>query len=290
MILHHLTSDNSFSRINPAVGLSYTPTKDLTVYGAYNEGMRAPTSMELGCANPDVPCKLPNAMAGDPPLDEVISKTFEVGARGNLNSAVNWSAAVYRTENHDDIHFISTNATNNMGYFDNVGKTRRMGLDAGLSGEFGKFSWSTGYSFVRATYESNIELTNVVNSNSDGSSIQVKKGDRLANLPEQALKVRLQYEVLPNWSVGSNIVAFSDVYVRGNENNSHQANDGDADHVQDSGKIGGYTVVNLDTRYKFGKSGWQVFAKAINIFDKEYSSGGLLGENWFQKRRIFWRG
>src|SRR5690606_25415388 len=77
-----------------------------------------------------------------------------------------------------------------------------------------------------------------------------------------------------------NIALFSDVYVRGNENNKHRANDGDDDHYQGSGKLGGYTVVNLDTRYKFANSGWQVFAKAVNIFDKEYSSGGMLGESF----------
>ncbi|HNU66037.1 MAG TPA: TonB-dependent receptor, partial [Methylotenera sp.] len=277
-----LSGNHSFSRFNPAIGLSFTPTRDLSVYGSYNEGMRAPTSMELGCANPNVPCKLPNAMAGDPPLDEVVSKTFELGARGNLTSDVKWSAAVYRTENHDDIHFISTNATNGMGYFDNVGKTRRMGLDAGLSGAFGSFSWNAGYSYLKATYESDLELTNSLNSTSDGNAIQVNKGDRLANLPEHSLKLRLQLQATPNWSIGTNINTFSDVYIRGNENNKHRANDGDADHVQDSGKIGGYTVVNLDTRYKFGDSGWQVFAKAINIFDKEYATGGMLGENWIE--------
>ncbi|HOY86283.1 MAG TPA: TonB-dependent receptor [Methylotenera sp.] len=277
-----LSGNHSFSRLNPAIGLSFTPTKDLSVYGSYNEGMRAPTSMELGCANPNVPCKLPNAMAGDPPLDEVVSKTFELGARGNLTSDVKWSAAVYHTDNHDDIHFISTNATNGMGYFDNVGKTRRMGLDAGLSGAFGSFSWNAGYSYLKATYESDLELTNSLNSTSDGNAIQVNKGDRLANLPEHSLKLRLQLQATPNWSIGTNINTFSDVYIRGNENNKHRANDGDADHVQDSGKIGGYTVVNLDTRYKFGDSGWQVFAKAINIFDKEYATGGMLGENWIE--------
>lgn len=277
-----LSGNHSFSRFNPAIGLSFTPTKDLSVYGSYNEGMRAPTSMELGCANPNVPCKLPNAMAGDPPLDEVVSKTFELGARGNLTTDVKWSAAVYRTENHDDIQFISTNATNGMGYFDNVGKTRRMGLDAGLSGAIGSFSWNAGYSYLKATYESDLELTNALNSTTDGNAIQVKKGDRLANLPEHSFKLRLQLDVTPSWSVGTNINTFSDVYVRGNENNKHRANDGDADHVQDSGKIGGYTVVNLDTRYKFGDSGWQVFAKAINIFDKEYASGGQFGENWIE--------
>lgn len=279
-----LSGNHSFHRFNPAVGLSFTPTKDLSVYGAYNEGMRAPTSMELGCANPAVPCKLPNAMAGDPPLKAVVSKTYEVGARGNLLSNMKWSAAVYRTVNHDDIHFIATSDVNNMGYFDNVGKTRRMGLDLGLNGAVEKFSWNLGYSYIRATYESDLQLANSLNSNSVNNGvndvINVNKGDRLANLPDHALKVRLQYEVTPNWTVGTNINTFSDVYVRGNENNAHRANDGDANHVQDSGRIGGYTVVNLDTRYKFGNSGWQVFAKAINIFDKEYASGGQFGENW----------
>jgi len=277
-----LSGNHSFNRFNPAVGLTYNPTKALTLYGAYNEGMRAPTSMELGCANPDVPCKLPNAMAGDPPLKKVVSKTIEFGGRGNLTSDIKWSAAVYRTENHDDIHFIATNATNGMGYFDNVGKTRRIGLDAGLSGAVGKFSWNAGYSYVRATYRSELELANEVNSSSDGDVIVVKKGDRLANLPDHALKLRLQYQATPNWTVGTNITTFSDVYVRGNENNKHRANDGDDEHVQDNGKVGGYTIVNLDTRYKFGASGWSVFAKAINIFDKKYYTGGLLGENWIE--------
>lgn len=275
-----LSGDHSFNRFNPAVGLTYTPTSELTIYGSYNEGMRAPTSMELGCANPDEPCKLPNAMAGDPPLKKVVSKTYEVGARGNVSQGIKWSAAAYRTINHDDIQFIATNATNGMGYFDNVGRTKRVGLDTGLFGAIGKFSWMAGYSYVRATYESPLELINEVNSTSDGDVIRVKKGDRLANIPEHHLKLRMQYDVTPNWNIGTNIAMFSDVYVRGNENNKHRSNDGDGDHYQGSGKLGGYTVVNLDTRYKFDNSGWQVFAKAVNIFDKEYSSGGMLGESF----------
>lgn len=275
-----LSGNHSFSRFNPALGLTYTPTRDLTVYGSYNEGMRAPTSMELGCANPDEPCKLPNAMAGDPPLKKVVSKTYEIGARGDIAQGIKWTAAAYRTINHDDIQFIATNATNGMGYFDNVGRTKRVGLDAGLAGAIGKFSWMAGYSYVRATYDSSLELVNEVNSTSDGDVIRVKKGDRLANIPEHHLKLRMQYDVTPNWNIGTNIALFSDVYVRGNENNKHRSKDGDSDHYQGSGKLGGYTVVNLDTRYKFDNSGWQVFAKVVNVFDKEYASGGMLGESF----------
>lgn len=275
-----LSGDHDFNRFNPAIGLTFSPNKAITLYGSYNEGMRAPTSMELGCANELLPCKLPNAMAGDPPLKKVVAKTYEIGARGVLTKDIRWSAAVYRTVNHDDIHFIATSLTG--GFFDNVGKTRRQGLDLGLSGNVDKLSWNAGYSYINATYQTSIPLITEGNSTSVGGEIKVRKGDRLANLPEHALKLRLQYQATSNWSIGTTINTFSEVYVRGNENNKHQANDGDDDHVQDSGKVSGYTIVNLDTRYQFGNSGWQVFAKAVNIFDKEYSTGGLLGENWFE--------
>jgi outer membrane receptor protein involved in Fe transport len=284
-----LTGNHTFNRVNPAVGLNFTPTKDLTIYGSYNEGNRAPTSMELGCANPAYPCLLPNAMAGDPPLKQVVVKTYEAGVRGNLTDEVRWTAAVYRSENHNDIHFIHSSDSNNtsMGYFDNVGKTRRVGLDLGLLGNYGKFSWNTGYSFVNATYQSDLELTNEVNSTvSPDGTIAVQKGDRLANIPRHQFKLRMQYAVTPDWYVGSNVIAFSDRYMRGNENNNHQANDGDGDHYQGSGKIAGYAIVNLDTRYNIG-SGWSVFGKAINVFDRKYYNAGMLGETHFGSDGVF---
>lgn len=275
-----LTGMHTFSRFNPAVGLNFTPSKDLTVYGSYNEGARAPTSMELGCANPLFPCKLPNAMAGDPPLKQVVAKTYEAGLRGNLSENLRWSFAAYRTENHDDIQFLTTaTTTNGMGYFDNVGKTRRVGLDTSLLGNNGAFSWSAGYSFVNATYQSQFDLVNQVNSTSDGTKITVNPGDRLANIPQHQVKLRLQYEVTSNWSVGSNVTMFSNRYMRGNENNSHTENAGVADTYQGSGKVAGYTVVNLDTKYNLGK-GWSIFGKASNIFDQKYSNGGMLGESF----------
>jgi outer membrane receptor protein involved in Fe transport len=281
-----LSGNHTFTRFNPAVGLNFTPTKDLTVYGSYNEGNRAPTSMELGCANPLVPCKLPNAMAGDPPLNQVVVKTYEGGLRGNLTEDVRWSAAVYRSENHDDIQFITVpSVANGMGYFDNVGKTRRVGIDTNLMGKLGQFSWSAGYSFVDATYQNDLQLQNEVNStvqadNLNEAHINVRKGDRLANIPQHQLKLRMQYAVTPDWTIGSNITAFSDRYMRGNENNRHVAGDEttNGEAYAGSGKVAGYMVVNLDTRYNIG-NGWSVFGKAINVFDHEYNNGGLMGES-----------
>ncbi|MBL8506320.1 MAG: TonB-dependent receptor [Methylobacillus glycogenes] len=282
-----LTGKHSFNRINPAIGLNFTPTKDLTVYGSYNEGSRAPTSIELGCANPAVPCKLPNAMAGDPPLKQVVAKTYEAGVRGKFSEDIRWSASAYRAQNTDDIQFVYANASNGMGYFDNVGKTRRVGIDTNLAGNVGNFNWMVGYSYIKATYQSNFDLVNEVNTSrveigedaggDDVEGINVRKGNRMVGIPSHQFKFRGEYAITPKWSVGTNIIAFSDQYARGNENNKDQG---------EGAKLGGYAVVNLDTRYNFG-NGWQLFAKAINIFDREYSSGGMIGESFFSASGIY---
>ncbi|MEE9331739.1 MAG: TonB-dependent receptor [Methylophilaceae bacterium] len=282
-----LTESMSFNRFNPAIGLSITPNKDLSFYGSYNEGSRAPTAIELGCAFQDLdndgigdtPCRLPNAMAGDPPLKKVVSKTFEAGVRGKLAGNIGYSASIYRSQNTDDIQFISSDPTTGSGNFLNVGKTRRQGLDLGANGQLNsKFKWNVGYSYVKATYQSPFKIASEVNTSAVGDEIQVTSGDSLPGIPEHQLKFRGEWQATPNWAVGTNIIAFSDQYSFGNENNKHQG---------EGAKVGGYTVVNLDTRYKFANTGWQLFGRVNNIFDKEYYSAGMLGENFFDENGAF---
>jgi outer membrane receptor protein involved in Fe transport len=279
-----LSGDHAFNRINPSLGLTFTPTERLSIFGSYSESSRAPTAIELGCSNPDVPCKLPNAMASDPPLDQVISKTYDFGLKGKVDENFKWNASVYRTMNHDDIHFINSSTNSGaLGYFDNVGRTKRQGFDLGLSGMIDKFFFRAGYSYISAKYDSDLTLVNEVNSvaaDVNGDTISVRKGNYLAGIPKHQFKFRAQYSITPNWSVGSNIVAYSDQYVQGNENNAH------TDSSTSKGKLNGYTVVNLDTQYNIGQ-GWNLFAKAINIFDKDYYTGGRLAETYFSSSGVW---
>lgn len=282
-----LTGDHSFKRFNPAIGLAITPSKTLSFYASYNEGSRAPTAIELGCANPAQPCKLPNAMAGDPPLDMVVSRTVEGGVRGKLTPGVGYSVSLYRTQNTDDIQFIAANSTG-AGYFSNVGKTRRQGVDLGVNGETGAIRWSAGYSYIKATYQSSFAIANAVNSSArdtdgdgEADTVFVKRGDTIPGIPSHQFKLRGEWQALPQWTIGANLVAFSSQYSHGNENNEHQGA---------GGKVAGYAVVNLDTRYHFGHTGWQVFAKVNNVFDKKYYTGGMLGETFFAADGAFMGG
>lgn len=277
---------HTFKRFNPAVGITYAFTPELNTYAGYNEGNRAPSPIETGCADPAFPCLLPNAMAGDPPLKQVVAKTFEGGFRGKLGDSIRWTAGAYRTTNYNDLQFIASGTTG-AGFFDNVGKTRRQGLDFGLNGSTGDFNWSAAYSFIDATYETGFDIASQANSSryvdANGNKvITVSKGDKLAGIPKHQLKLRGEWQAMPNWAIGASMVAFSDQYARGNENNQHKAGIGvDGNAYAGSGKVAGYAVFNLDTRYKFGESGWQLFGKINNVFDHEYYSSGLLGENAF---------
>lgn len=279
-----LTGANTYTRFNPAVGLTYNVAPELNVYGGYNEGNRAPSIIEMGCSDPNHPCLLPNSMAGDPPtLKQVVAKTFEGGFRGKFGEVAKWNISAYRATNNDDLQFIAAN-TNGAGYFSNVGKTRRQGLDFGLNGVTGDFRWSAGYSYIQATYQSTFNIANDVNSSNVAGVITVRPGDNIPGIPNHQLKFRGEYRVIPAWTIGASAVLFSDQYARGNENNQHQA---DGVNYLGSGKISGYGVLNLDTRYTVANTGWQVFAKVNNVFDRDYYTSAMLGTSGFDASGAF---
>ena len=286
-----LTAKDSYTRLNPTVGLTHTPNDNLTLYTSYSESSRAPTSIELGCSNPANPCLLPSAMADDPPLNQVVAKTYEFGGRGLLTESVRWNAGVYQAMNHDDIQFTAAGSSNGAGFYKNVGRTKRQGIDMGLAGNVDKFKWNASYSYVRATYDSDVSFVSSSNSSEDANSmIYAKPGDRIPSIPAHQLKLRGQYSVTPDWSIGTNVIGYSDSYVWGNENNQHRANAAACadvtDCAQGKGKVGGYFTVNLDTQYNIG-SGWKAFAKATNIFDRDYYVSGRLAETMFDSAGVY---
>ncbi len=113
---HHV-----FNRFNPAVGLTLGPWRTTNGYLSYAESSRAPTAIELGCADPTQPCKLPNALAGDPPLEQVVTRTFEAGVRGGIEGKWSWNAGWFRADNRGDILFVSSEQTG-FGYFRTFGR------------------------------------------------------------------------------------------------------------------------------------------------------------------------
>jgi len=80
----NLNGSHDYWRFNPSLGLPTQVVPAVNLYGSYSKANRTPTAAELACSNPDQPCRVPNAFTSDPSLDQVVSRTFEIGARGKL--------------------------------------------------------------------------------------------------------------------------------------------------------------------------------------------------------------
>jgi outer membrane receptor protein involved in Fe transport len=277
-----LNGRHTFTRLNPALGLTLTPTSALTFYASYNEASRTPTVIELGCANPEAPCGLPNDFASDPPLKQVVARTGEIGARGDIgDKRLVWSADVFRTVNSDDLEFVA--ASTNAGFFSNVGDTRRQGVDLALGGKEGAFDWRVAYSFVDATYQSSFEVNAEANSTADADgNIVVHAGDRIPLIPRHTGRVIVGYDVTPQWNIGAQMLASSGSFLHGNENNASRAGEtnGQGATTLGSGRLPGYAVFNLQTTFHATKH-VDLFARVANVFDRDYATAGFLTTNSF---------
>lgn len=284
-----LNGRDTHSRFNPAVGLTWSPTAALNAYFGYGEGSRAPSAIELGCANAANPCRLPNAMAGDPPLAQVVTRTFEAGLRGTLWKTTHWNAGVYRAENRNDILFVAAPAAPGAGYFRNFPKTRREGVDLGFDSRVARLSFGAQYSYVKATYQAYGQFPGDSNSSNllaagdsvfrglGGGTIAVVPGDRLPLIPKQSFKAHLGYEASEPLSLDLDFRASSGVYARGNENNAHRP---DGIYYLGPGRTAGYGVFDLGIRYRPAPK-LVFFAQIDNLLDRRYATGAQLGATGF---------
>jgi len=280
-----------FDRFNPAVGLTFTPWHALNAFVSYTEGSRAPTSIELGCADPNTPCKLPNALAGDPPLQQVVTRTVEAGLRGGVEGKWNWNAGWFRADNRQDLLFVASEQTG-FGYFKNFGKTRRQGMKFDVNGQLWRVGLGSSYTFLDATFQSPEEVNGSSNSTNEEAleglrgvegPIEINPGAQIPLIPQHMFKAFANLQATTKLSLDFGLVALSGAYARGNENNLHQP---DGEFYLGSGRSPAYSVVNLGARYQVTR--WlQLFAQVNNLFDRQYFTAAQLGPTGFTETGNF---
>ncbi len=270
-----LNGSHTFERLNPSAGLTYQIRDNLNVYGSYSESARAPTPMELSCADPTAPCKLPNSFVSDPPLEQVVAKTWEGGFRGDMDELLGkgdlkWNLGYFDTTNHNDIIFRrdASSGIISQGYFSNVGQTRRYGIEAGttvnypqLFSRIDEWHFSTNYTYLNARFMDGFDIQNPLDTT---QAMAVTKGDRIPGIPEHIYKANVGVDLWKRVSLGIDGIYSGDKYFRGDEANS-------------TAPLAGYWLFNATTEYKVTKN-FAVFGKVNNIFDTNYNSFGVYGQ------------
>ena len=279
-----LTGDYVFSRFNPAIGVTWGAMSSVNLYASYTQGNRAPTAIELGCADPNNPCSLPNALAADPPLQQVVTHTWEAGIRGRPEVPYlhnfNWNLGAFRAENTNDILFVAAPQTGT-GYFQNFAKTQREGIDANVDGRFARVTWGLDYTYLQATYQSTETLDGSGNNTNNfalqgypgfDGIITVHPGNRIPLIPKHDGKAYVNWQIIPKLAIDLNEIAVSSSYARGNENNAYTA---DGKYYLGPGVSPGYAVTNFLAHYDLTKH-LQIAVQIDNLWDRHYYTGAQL--------------
>ncbi len=260
-----LNGVHAYNRLNPAVGFTYKILPNLTAYAGYAETNRAPTPAELSCADPLAPCSLTNFFVGDPDLKQVVAHTFEVGLRGVQpirNGRMSWNFGLFRTDTNDDILFVSS-TTAGRAFFQNVGTTRRQGIEASVQYQQGKLRTYANYALTDATFQTGFVLNSEDNPQaSPDGTINVRSGNRIPGIPRHMFKVGMDYDVTPGWTVGVSAKVASGKYLVGDESNLNDT-------------TGSYGVLNAHTSYQVTRS-VQVFALLENVLNATYATFGTF--------------
>jgi iron complex outermembrane receptor protein len=265
----NLSGENRFNHFNPALGATYALSSSLTIYAGWSVNNRAPTASEIECSDPLRPCLLPSDLAGDPPnLKQVVAHTYEMGLRGRLGSNggagnLRWSVGLFRTDLTDDIYGIATSLST--GFFQNIGSTRRQGLEAALDYRSQRWSAYLGYSFVDATFRSPLTLNSASNPFQDAAgNIQVEPGDRLPGIPLHRFKAGADFKLSSRWSIGGVLTVTSDQYYRGDESNQNAP-------------LPGYHIISIHSTYHVS-SVLDLFVSVHNLLDARYATYGLYSD------------
>jgi outer membrane receptor protein involved in Fe transport len=157
-----------------------------------------------------------------------------------------------------------------------------------LRGRQGGWHWQVMYSLVDATFQSDFAVGANSNSTADANGdIRVRSGDRIPLIPRHTGRLILGYQGA-RWDLGANLMVASGSYLHGNENNANRAGgtNGLGEYVSGAGAIPGYAVVNLHGSCRLTKK-LEVFARVVNLFDRQYSTAGFLTSNAFNPNGSF---
>jgi iron complex outermembrane receptor protein len=261
-----LTGNHTYSRFNPAGGLTYKILPGLTVYASYADANRAPTPAELTCSSAASPCSLANFFTGDPNLQQVVSHTIEAGLRSQFQpfegATLSSNLAYYRSTLNNDILFVNS-PIQGRAFFQNVGTTLRQGVDVSAQLKTGRLLAWVAYSYIAATFQTGFTAASNNNPGADpNGNIQVQPGNHLPGIPANLGKLGVDYKVTDAWTVGGTGIAASGQYLFGDEANLNL-------------KTQPYFVLNLHTSYQITKN-LQFFGLIENAFNTKYYTFGTF--------------
>jgi outer membrane receptor protein involved in Fe transport len=272
-----------YRSLNPALGvvqeLGNGWAAGWAVYANLARNTRVPTVIELGCANPEVPCRLPAGLQSDPYLAQVRSTSAEAGWRWRQPGMANPQSleiSLHRTDNTNDIVFGSTSANGQLGYFRNVPRTRHQGAEVTWAGRSSAWEWSLALAWLRATYQARDTLRQ------GPRNVAVEPGTAIAGLPNAQAKWALDWRATPTLTLGLDAQWIGARAVQGNEDGRAE----DSEPVRPLLRTAAYSLLDWRASWR-PQAGIEWFARVRNLLDQRYENFGSIGRTRFDAQGRF---
>ncbi len=243
-----------FSNVTGRVGLTYSPARDLSVFGSWGQGFIPPSTEEVGTN--------PTGYRGfNSSLVPATSNSYELGARGNIRHNLNYELSGYSTTTTNDFDRYRIPGRGNAAegtFFRNVGGTKRFGGE--LYAEYkpvNSLSIQMAYTYSHFQYDLGDTKIRVL---MDDTTIHkyIVDGNWLPNSPQHQLAIDVTCDVLPGLSVGLNSMTLSESFIDG-------AN-------LESEAVQGYTLLGCRVSYRLNLPGLsaEFTAQIRNLTDQKY--------------------
>jgi iron complex outermembrane receptor protein len=190
-----LSGSKNFDRATMRLGLAYSPTPTLSLYGNWGQGFLPPATEELG--------NNPAAQGGfNAGLEPALSNGEELGVRGILGQRLLYDVTFFHLETSGDFDRYRIQSRPLETFYRNGGNSRRFGAElyANLR-PVDPLSLQAAYTYSRFRYLSSTSFYGDIEGNS------------LPNSPEHQLFTDLAWTLRPDVTVGLGTDTFSKWYV-----------------------------------------------------------------------------
>jgi outer membrane receptor protein involved in Fe transport len=269
------SGENVFSEISGGLGLSADLAAGVDVFAGYGRGFRAPVILEVTCADPTDPCQLPFELGPDPPLAPVKSDAWQAGVR-LARSRVQASLVGYWTEVHDDIFNVIDETTPTLGYFTNLERTRRVGVEMLIAGAplaaLPGLDVTATLAWTRATFESEAELASPLVEDDPPppgtppeGAVEVGPGDLFPMTPQLSGSLAVRY------AMGASTLVVEGSWT------GRQFLVGDEGNEEEFDRLASNTLLDVRVERRFGAA--SAFFEVSNVLDSDYHAFGIIAEN-----------
>ena len=174
-----------------------------------------------------------------------------------------WKLGGFRADNSNDILDIPSTVVQGFGYFQNVGSTRRQGIEAEVTLKSNEDAVLRQlYLCRRALPERTCSSAPTARLPTPTAISRFCRATKSRRVPRNRVKAGFDYAVTDAFKVGGDAQYIGSQYFVGDEFNQYP-------------KLPGYAVFNLHASYQIDKN-FQIYAKADNIFDNRYANYGTF--------------